>query len=791
MFVGKSNHFHMVRLHIITSFLLLGLLGALQLHAQQVVKGSLIDKASEAPVVGAMVIIQNSSPTLGAISDGDGDFRIEGVPYGRQTIVVQAPGYAIQTVPNLVVNSGKEVMVRVQLEEQVVELETVEITGTEERQLQVNEMATVSSRSFSVEEAARYAGSLQDPARMAQNYAGVSGASDDRNDIIIRGNSPTGVLWRLEGIDIPSPNHFAALGTTGGPVSMLNINNLRNSDFLTSAFPAEYGNALAGVFDLQLRKGNSDKYEFLGQVGFNGFEFGAEGPFKKGNKSSFLANYRYSTLGLVSALGVSLGTGAAIPQYQDLTFKVNIPTKKAGQFSFFGIGGLSNIEFLGESAGDNNLYSNENQDLRFESNTAIFGAKHTLFLDDKTYSKLVLSASLNQTLGNIDSLDLFTRESIDLQGFDRRQSKVSANYKLNRKFNARNTTNVGIIGDVYLLDILDSTETPLGTFYDRDFQGNALLIQAYAQLKHKFNDLLTLNTGLHSQHFAFSNSHSLEPRLSLKYQFAGSQSLSLGSGMHSQIQPLPVYFVRDETDGLPNSGVDFSRSLHTVLAYDYLIRPNLRFKSEVYYQYLYNIPVNSFASSFSMLNAGTDFTIPDEINLVNEGTGYNYGLELTLEKFYEKGYYFLLTTSLFESKYTGSDGIERNTAFNGNYVVNALAGTEFQLTENTALFFDTKVTVAGGRRFTPIDLVRSREVGAEVRLDNEAFSEQFDPYFRADIKAGIRMNHSNWSQQFQVDVQNVANYQNIFQFGYNPRTEKIGTVYQRGLFPDVQYKVFF
>ena len=652
-------------------------------------------------------------------------------------------------------------------------------------------MATVSSRSFSVEEAARYSGSLQDPARMAQNYAGVSGASDDRNDIIIRGNSPTGVLWRLEGIDIPSPNHFAALGTTGGPVSMLNINNLRNSDFLTSAFPAEYGNALAGVFDLQLRKGNTDTYEFLGQVGFNGFEFGAEGPFKKGKKASFLANYRYSTLGLVSALGVSLGTGAAVPQYQDLTWKVNIPTKKAGQFSFFGIGGLSNIEFLGESAGENNLYSNGNQDLRFESNTGIVGAKHTIFLDDKTYSKLVVSASLSQTLGNIDSLDEFSRAPIDLQGFDRRQSKVSANYKLNRKFNARNTANVGIIGDLYLLDILDSTETPLGTVIDREFEGNAVLFQAYAQWKHKFSDVLTLNSGLHSQHFGLSNSHAIEPRLSLKYQAAAAHSLSLGSGMHSQIQPLPVYFVQDQEGALANSNVDFSRSIHSVLAYDYMIRPTLRFKSEIYYQYLYQIPIHSYASSFSMLNAGTDFEVPSETDLVNEGTGYNYGLELTLEKFYDKGYYFLLTTSLFNSKYTGSDGIERNTAFNGNYVVNALAGTEFQLSEQAALFFDTKLTVAGGRRYTPIDLVRSRELGAEVRLEEDAFSAQFDPYFRADIKAGIRMNHRNWAQQFQVDIQNVANYQNIFQFGYNPRTQDIGTVYQRGLFPDVQYKVFF
>ncbi|MEM6268151.1 MAG: TonB-dependent receptor [Bacteroidota bacterium] len=763
-------------------------------HAQlptQIVKGTLIDQASEGPVVGATVIVQNVTPALGAISDERGNFRIEKVPLGRHSLVVSAPGYATNTVANLVVNSGKEVVVTVKLEEKIVVLDAVTITGQEARPQVANEMATVSSRTFSVEEAARYSGSLQDPARMAQNYAGVSGASDDRNDIIIRGNSPTGVLWRMEGIDIPSPNHFASLGTTGGPVSMLNINNLRNSDFLTSAFPAEYGNALAGVFDLQLRKGNRDKYEFLGQVGFNGFEFGAEGPFKKGKAASFLANYRYSTLGLISALGVNLGTGAAIPQYQDLTWKIHLPTRRAGTFSFFGIGGLSNIEFLAESAGDNNLYSDQNQNLRFRSNTGIVGAKHTVFLDEKTYSRLVLSASVNETLGDIDSVSTQTEEEIDQSGFDRSQTKISANYKLNRKFNARNTANVGVIGDLYLLNILDTTLTPQGAITDLAFDGRAALVQSYVQWKHRFSERLTLNSGLHSQHFFLTNSHSIEPRLNLKYQAGEAHAFSLGSGLHSQMQPLPVYFVRDDAGQSANENVDFSRSIHSVLAYNLSISPTMRLRTEVYYQYLYNIPVNNFPSSFSMLNAGTDFVIPNETNLVNDGTGYNYGLELTLEKFYANGYYFLLTGSLFESRYAGSDGIERNTAFNGNYVVNALAGTEVKLSKTSTLFFDTKATIAGGRRFTPISLARSREVGFEVRDENLAFSEQFDPYFRADFKVGIRMNMKNWAQQFQIDIQNIANYQNVFQFGYNPRTQQVGTVYQRGLFPDVQYKVFF
>jgi hypothetical protein len=165
----------------------------------------------------------------------------------------------------------------------------------------INEMAVVSARSFTIDETERYAGSLGDPSRMAANFAGVTSVSDQRNDIVIRGNSPLGLLWRLEGLEIPNPNHFGSIGTTGGPISMLNINHLTNSDFYTGAFPAEYGNALAGAFDIRMRNGNNQKHEFMGQMGFNGFELGAEGPFSSNSQASYMANFRYSTLEVLHA----------------------------------------------------------------------------------------------------------------------------------------------------------------------------------------------------------------------------------------------------------------------------------------------------------------------------------------------------------------------------------------------------------------------------------------------------------------------------------------------------------
>lgn len=338
------------------------------------------------------------------MTDIDGNFRIEGVEIGRQAIQVSFIGYEPRVLSNLLVTSGKELTVNVKLTESILQLEGAEIVAEDDKFRAKNEMATVSARSFTVEEAIRYSGALQDPSRMAQNFAGVSNSSDDRNDIVIRGNSPSGVLWRMEGIDIPSPNHFSAFGSTGGPVSVLNINNLSNSDFLTSAFPAEYGNALAGAFDLELRNGNKENYEFLGQVGFNGFELGAEGPIGLGKNGSFLLNYRYSTLEVFNALGVEFGTGTAIPQYQDLTFKIDVPTAKAGRFGLFGVGGTSYIEFLASDATETNLFSSDAEDSRFGSTTGWVGFTHSYFFNERTKSHLVLAASHRGTDGSIDSL---------------------------------------------------------------------------------------------------------------------------------------------------------------------------------------------------------------------------------------------------------------------------------------------------------------------------------------------------------------------------------------------------
>ncbi|MES2847829.1 MAG: TonB-dependent receptor plug domain-containing protein, partial [Bacteroidota bacterium] len=663
----------------------------------------------------------------------------------------------------------------------------------------LNEAAVISARQLSTDEAFKYAGTRNDPSRMAQNFAGVSGSNDGRNDIIIRGNSPSGVLWRMDGIDIPNPNHFSTLGSTGGPVSILNINTLKNSDFLTSAFPAQYGNAIAGVFDLRLRNGNADKNEFIGQMGFNGFEFGAEGPLNKSNRSSYLIDYRYSMVAALQNLGLKFGTGSATPYYQDVTFKINMPTAKAGTFSIFGLGGESHIHFEPESQGKDNLYSSNDgtqRDRNFKSLSGVVGLSHLYFYNSNTSAKTTFAVS-----GFSSRYDeaIVEENKANKPAFYRKNDlvKYSLSHTFNKKINSKNQFAAGVVADINKLklyqDYIRDGDSTLSNLLD--VNETAVLLKGFASLAHRFTDKLSTNIGVYVQDFTVNNSISVEPRWNIRYQLKPNQSISFGAGLHSQAQPLEVYFYQSRNNAgqaiLTNKELDFVKSAQAALGYDINITKYFRLKTELYGQYIYNTAVEKTPSSFSMLNAGSDFGFPDKTNLVNNGKGYNYGIELTAERFLHKGFYYLLTVSLFESKYKGSDNVWRNTAFNSNYVVNVLGGKEWKLNTKTTFGIDTKLTVTGGQRYKPFDVDASESAGYIVYKDNEAYSLQNDTYIRWDLKFSYTRNLRKVTQKWYIDLQNLTNRENIYIRTLNPKTGVESQINQMGLFPNINYQITF
>ncbi|MBL4652823.1 MAG: TonB-dependent receptor [Flavobacteriales bacterium] len=792
----------------------------------QTIRGQITDSESRLPLMGANIILLSDTANFtGTTADVDGYFKLENIPLGRHKLKISFLGYQTMIIPNIVVGSGKEFILNLSLEESAIKMEEFEITATENRGDALNEMAIISSRAFTVAETEKYAGTRGDPARMASNFAGVGGADDSRNDIVVRGNSPMGVLWRFEGIDIPNPNHFAVSGTQGGPTSIINNKYLANSDFFTGAFPAEYGNSLSGVFDLKMRAGNNEKHEQTFQFGILGTELMLEGPISKEKHSSYLINYRYSTLTFFNKLGIDVGTSAKLV-YQDAAFKFNFPMKKGGNFSVFGIGGMSDIDIVisEQKPEDREIYGEQDRDQYFGTKMGVVGATLTKTLGEKAYFK----ATVAQTFENqhtyhqliyytqnptsdstfeyvLDNDGYYKSDSlVDLQRFQFNIGKTTGALFVNKKFNSKHVVKIGTNFDVFYLNFQDSIYGTSSTYKWRnrwDDKETTLLVQPYIQWKWKLSEKLTVNAGLHNQYFALNNTYSLaEPRAGLRWDINDKQNLSFGIGKHSQIHPLYIYTyqIPDGNGGFVqhNRDIGMTKSMHYILGYNRFVGKSMRIKSEVYYQQLSNVPVEVESSSFSLLNQGVGFQrfFPD--SLQNTGTGTNYGVELTIEKFFTNQYFFMLTGSYYESFYKGSDGVTRDTDFNGNYILNFLGAKEFTVLKNNAFTIGAKVTYAGNKRYGPVDIDASEANAEIIYIDAERNTKQFDPYFRTDIKLNYKINRKKVSHEISIDLVNVTGNENILKLSYAPNLEDptqdpIREEYQLGFLPIFYYRIDF
>ncbi|WP_166920010.1 TonB-dependent receptor [Flavobacterium poyangense] len=785
--------------------IIFGLFGLVSYAQTGAVKGKIIDKQSEKPLVGAVVsLVGNES--IEAVTDSNGNFKLLNIPIGRQNLTISFTGYENTSVSDLDVTTGKDNLLTISMTEKFNTLDEIVVSSGSGKAKAINKMALVSTKQFTTEEVNRYAGGRSDVARLVSNFAGVSTGDDSRNDIVVRGNSPSGMLWRIEGMPVPSPNHFSTLGTTGGPISALNPNLLANSDFLTSAFPAEYGNAISGVFDLSFRKGNPDNYEYMISAGaYPGVEFMAEGPLgKKGG--SFLASARY---GFVGVLGLA-GTDAQ-PNYQDISFNVDLGKSKIGNFSVFGIYGTSDIDFLGSKIDKEDPFAAQDEDAFVKSGFASLGVKHNLELGERSYLKTIIGASNAENSYRNDRYYGFqtpNENKLRFTDIKNSENRVTFSTLFNSKINKKTTFRAGLLFEHYNLDAKmasrDRQQDSDGDGYADfvqviDNNGSYNIIQPFAQGQFRLTEKLTFNAGIHGQYFSINKEFAFEPRTALSYAVNPRNTFSFGFGIHHQSVPAPILFLNEFVGGnqvQTNKNLDLVESKHYVLGYDVRLAKKWRGKVEVYYQDINKAAVQSFPSSYSSLTEGADFGYSiDKTSLISRGKGHNQGIEFTVEKFFSEGYYALFTSSFFESKYKGSDGIERNSPFNNGYVINLLGGKEFRIgkAKKNVFSIDTKFTTAGGRYYTPVDLVASNDAGYEIRDDAHAFSKQYDPYLRLDIKFGIKFNSKTKKRfhQFYIDFQNVTNHTNIFTKEYNRLTNSVNQKDQIGFSPDFGYKFQF
>ncbi len=750
-----------------------------------------MDLESHFSLPGATVVILNSDPIQGTVTDQNGKFKLENIPVGRYSLKISFIGYEPVVLKEILVGSGKEVILNIKLKESVISMKEVEIKATTNKDQPLNSMATLSARTLSMEEARRYAGGLDDPARLASSFAGVSGDLGN-NGIVIRGNAPKGLLWRMEGVEISNPSHFANITTFGGGgITALSSQMLANSDFFTGAFPAEYGNALSGAFDMRMRNGNNEKREHTAQLGAMGIDFASEGPFVKGKNSSYLFNYRYSTLGLIAPL---LPEDASGNKYQDLAFKLNFPTKKAGVFSVWCLAAADETGAKAEKDSADWKYQQDKDEVDGALIFGAFGVSHKLISGKKTFINTTIAASGNWISMDLDRMD----NSLNLTAGERIKNntwKYTLSSFINHKFSARHTNRTGIIYNKLFYDInikyAENTGDPLVQIVNEN--GNSDLIQAYSQSKFDLNKKLALNIGVHSQYFTLNKNYTIEPRMGLKWKFKAGQALSVAYGNHSQLEMIGIYLTQQQSSqGIiqPNKNLDFGKAHHFVLGYDKNISENIRLKIEPYYQILYDIPVIK-NSSFSMQNLDKDWFIND--SLVNKGEGTNIGIDITLERFLNNGYYYLITASFFDSKYKGGDGIERNSRFNKNYVLNFLIGKEWNVGrgKKNILGVSGRLNFSGGNRIDPVDKNASLSAQEVIYDENRAFENSKPNVYYAHISFSYRKNKKRHASIWSLQAINVLGGKEFAGYRYNFIDKTIDREEEAIIIPSISYKIEF
>ncbi len=754
----------------------------------QTIRGSVYDKINNESLPGATIIVMNSDPLVGTVSDMDGNFALQKVPVGRHNLQISMVGYESFIISELLVSTGREIALNTGLIRHSVDLGEVVVRVNKD--VPLNSMTTLSSRQFTVEETNRYAGGMDDPARLASAFAGVATPSVTSNGISVRGNSPGGLLWRIEGVEVPNPNHFANLTVVGGGVlTALSSQMMGNSDFFTGAFPAEYGNAYSGVFDIRLRTGNSSKREFTMQAGVLGVDFAAEGPFVQGKQATYLMNYRYSALGLISPL---LPEDAGLIKYQDFSFNTSLPTQKAGTFSVWGIGALDRQEM---KAADMAEWQSDFD--RDNSQTSLYmfasGLSHKWVAGNKTWISSTLSASGN----GLDHKE--QRLGYDLQTFP--QSGVVNNShryglqsSINHNFGERHTHKTGFYYShlAYNIDIEQSLEEGADPERVMKEKGSSGLLQFFSQSKVSLATGLTLNAGLHAQYFLLNQNYTIEPRAGLKYEINENHSIAMGYGMHSRLEFLPVYFV--EQNGIQtNKDLDLMQSTHYVLAWNVKLGEQLRMSIVPYYQQLSKVPVAP-DSYISTINVDEDIFFRHV--LVSEGKGRNVGVDFTLERFLHKGMYYLLTASVFDSRYTAADNIQRNTRFNKNYVFNALIGKEWLVGshQNNMLGVNLRLNYMGGNRIEPIDNTASLAARDAIYGETNgelAFAQQYSDMPIVSFTISYRRNKPQYASVWSLQVLNVTGAQEFSHHYYNLKSESVHTDFNGIMLPNLSYRVEF
>ena len=769
----------MIRRSVILIFCLSIFYAGFAQNLEQTIRGKIMDKQTLELLSNVTVKLVPGNHV--SFSDSLGRFYFHKIPLGRYSISFSRLGYAPASIPNLELRSGKEINLPVELEEAPQFLREVLVVSERAKDRSKNEMALVSTRQFSVTEANRYAGGFQDPARMTLNFAGVTNAgSDQNNEIIIRGNSPKGLLWRMEGIEIPNPNHFGdGQGSTSGIISMINSTSLANSDFMSGAFPAEYGNASSGVFDLRFRRGNNEKREWMAQLSVVGIDVASEGPIGK-NGGSYRAGARYSTLELLLKSGlININSGNFKPAYRDLNYTIDIPLKKAGLLTFWGLAGANDTEDEKLTTKD---YSN--------SNMGAFGLSYKLPFKKGHLSTVLALTTESANVSKIENISNAWKTTRD-QLYRYPNIRLNATYVY--KWNASLSAKFGINVSQLSFELKDDRWDGKKIVNYLNESNSTYYVQQFGQIIKKWTPAFQTTFGLHAYQFELNQSKGIEPRMAISIENKSGGRFSVGIGWHSRIEPISTYlfkkYIPNGNFFQPNKNIKPSQALHQVVSYDQRIGENTRLKVEAYIQNINQVPIDTALTGlFSLVNYTSG--IPGQV-LENTGKGINKGIELTLERFLADNFYYLVTASLFDSKFQNKDLVWRNTQFNNLFAGNILVGKDFTLAKQKSLSINLRYLLRGGNRYTPINLAESIKRNTTVSVQAKAFESQYPNFERYDFSLAYRINKLNHTWSFRLDLQNIFNANNIIEERYDSNVKGLTYRFALPLIPIISSQLEF
>lgn len=754
----------------------------------QTIRGRIWDKESHRPIAYAAVYLPGTEPLRGAYSDEEGYFRINSVQVGRYRLQVSHVEYQPYVQNGLLISTGKEVVLDLQLIQKVNTLEAVDITDDDPMATPLNPYETTSYQAYGVEEARRYPASYGDPARHAQSFAGLVGQNDIRNEIVIRGNNPRSIMWMIDGVEVPNPNHFGREGTSSGSVSMVSTNLLKDSEFLTGAFPAQYGNATGGIFDLRIRQGNDSVFEHSIELGTLGLEVSSEGPIGRriDYKGSYLVNIRSSVLNVIGNLLDTILVDEELTSYQDLAAKLHFPTKR----------GAVDVLILGGGS-RSGLPSDERRRTQLSTSQALGMISYGRTVGDDAFLKSSLSligSDINNRIFDVDSVALYDQQDIAQKGI------LRFNWRLSKRFSRRFSSEIGGIqswrgynfqGEMFSSELAP----PYQNWTTFDTVGINRRTQFFYTGKYRFGEDTELVFGLHYLRHRLIQETSLEPRLGFRYRPHPMHRMRLSLGWHSRLESLEYYFHLDPSGTPFQTDLKLPKAMHFVAGYDFLPHPDWAVTIEMYIQYLYRLPIDPDTSRafFSTLLQPDGYYSG---TLVNGGQGLNQGLELSVHRRFSRGWYFLASGSYFQSLYRARDGELRFSPYHGPLQASVLAGKEFAigrkgkphlLSLNAKYFFNNQ------SRLLVLDPLQPLQTNRYVQHFSLAQCPEcrYPPYWRFDFQIIHRRNHKRIASVWRIDIQNITRRRNLREVIYNPITERAVNEFHFRLLPVFSYRIEF